>query len=546
MAHDGVSADLTDPIRGCSEPDRMWTLTNVGEATPDILSPLCWSLWGAGVEFASRAGIYDFGVLPRSALVVPEDPNQWATACFYGRQAMNVDRARELAGLLPGMTGDDFERDLLGSVRADATPTRSDPTRLPFVAVKAPLAAIRQRWAPQRAHDDQMTWWRAKVLPGDPADPRGLLADSADRFTAVMRAHIRTRMILNTLRSQVESITARLGRSDLVPTLLAGYGGVIETRLADDVWSVGQGELSIGEFLARHGFHGPNEGNVIGHSWREDPEAVVRIAAVHAGRSEAERPRARADRAVAAREQAEAELLAGLPALRRRLLLRLLQFTGFQVRSVELTKAGFLTAVDGTRAAAGALGRRLVAAGALDSPDDTFYLTTQELLGPLPRDARTLVAFRRQRREEYRAVDIPVTFTGMPEPAVVVEDSDGAGEGAVRGTPASPGVFEGTVRVVLDADSDDVLDDGEILVCKFVDPGWTALVSLAGALVTDIGSPASHGAIVARELGITCVVGTGNGTRALRSGDVVRVDGLTGEVAVLARSGGPEREGYSS
>jgi pyruvate,water dikinase len=108
----------------------------------------------------------------------------------------------------------------------------------------------------------------------------------------------------------------------------------------------------------------------------------------------------------------------------------------------------------------------------------------------------------------------------------------------VRGTPAGPGVVEGTVRVVLDADSDDVLEDGEVLVCKFVDPGWTALVSLAGALVTDIGSPASHGAIVARELGITCVVGTGNGTKALRTGDVVRVDGSTGEIAVLTRSAG--------
>ncbi len=537
MGDDGVSADLTDPIRGCSEPDRMWTLTNVGEATPDILSPLCWSLWGGGVERASRAGIYDFGVLPRSALVVPDDPNQWATACFYGRQAMNVDRARELAGLLPGTTGDDFERDLLGSVRADATPTRSDPTRLPFVAVKAPLAAIRQRWAPQRAFDDQMAWWRAEVLAGEPANPRALLADSVERFAVVMQAHIRTRMILNALRSQVESITGRLGRSDLVPTLLAGYGGVIETRLADDVWSIGQGGLSIAEFIERHGFHGANEGNVIGRSWREDPEAVVRIAAVHAGRPEAERPRARAERAVAARERAEAKLLAGLSAPRRYLFRRLLQFTGFQVRSMELTKAAFLTAVDGTRAAAAALGRQLVAEGALDAPDDTFYLTTAELLGPLPRQARALVAFRRQQREEYRAVEIPVIFTGMPEP---VDTDDPDSDGAVRGTPAGPGVVEGIVRVVLDADSDDVLSDGEILVCKFVDPGWTALVSLAGALVTDIGSPASHGAIVARELGITCVVGTGNGTRTLRSGDVVRVDGDTGQVAVLVRSGGSD------
>jgi pyruvate,water dikinase len=319
--------------------------------------------------------------------------------------------------------------------------------------------------------------------------------------------------------------------------LLAGYGGVIETGLADDVWIVGQGRLSVAEFVARHGFHGPNEGNVIGHSWREDPEAVERIAAVHADRPEAERPLARAKRAVAARKQAESELLAGLSRLRRVALHGLLQFTGFQVRSMELTKAAFLTAIDGTRAAAGALGRELVRAGKLDSVDDTFYFTTAELLGPLPNNARELVAFRRQRREEYRALDIPVSFVGMPVP-IEVNDTAGTDDQGVRGMPAGPGIVEGTVRVVLDADGDDVLDDGEVLVCKFVDPGWTALVSLAGALVTDIGSPASHGAIVARELGISCVVGTGNGTKVLRTGDVVRVDGSTGEVAVLARSTG--------
>lgn len=537
MVDDSTPVELTDPTRGSSEPGRMWTLTNVGEATPDILSPLCWSLWGPGVEVATRAGIYDFGVLPRSALVVPDDSNQWATACFYGRQAMNVDRARQLAGLLPGTTGDDFERDLLGSVRPDAIATKSDPTRLPFVAVKAPLAAIRQRWVPQRHYQEQMRWWRNEVLPGDPADARALLADSVHRFATVMRAHTRSRMLLNSLRTQVESLVGRAGRADLLPTLLAGYGGVIETGLADDVWSVGQGHLTVATFLQRHGFHGPNEGNVIGHSWREDPGAVMRIAAVHASRSEAERPLVRAARALCAREHSESELLADLPAMPRHTLRMLLQFTGFQVRSVELTKAAFLTAVDGTRAAAAALGSELVAAGRLSSADDTFYLTVDELLAPLPPNAQELVAFRRRRRDEYRAVQIPVTFIGMPEP-VEVSAADSQADTAVRGTPASSGVVEGTVRVVLDAESEDILCDGEILVCKFVDPGWTALISLAAALVTDIGSPASHGAIVARELGITCVVGTGNATRVLRTGDVVRVDGFTGEIAVLARTAG--------
>jgi len=526
---------LTDPIRGSSEPNRLWTLTNVGEATPEILSPLCWSLWGRGVEFASRGGLYDFGVLSRSALVVPNDPNQWSTACFFGRQAMNVDRARELAGLLPGMTGDDFERDLLGSVRPEAKPTKSDPARLPVVAVKAPVALARERSAPRRIHNEQMHWWRDTVLAENWSDPAVLLADSDNRFSAAMRVHVRTRLLLNVLRSQVESITARLGRADLAPLLLAGYGGVIETTLADDVWSLGQGQLDINEFLNRHGFHGPNEGNVIGHSWREDPNAVLRAAASHVDRPEAERPRLRASRAAAARERAEDELLAGLSPVRRLLLRQLLRLTGAQVRSVELTKAAFLTAVDGCRAAANGLGAKLAAGGTLTHPDDAFYLTTDELLGPLPDNVVELVEFRRARRDEYRRIEIPTVFTGMPTP-VETDDALTHGDRRVCGTPAGAGVFEGTVRVVLDPESDDAFDDGEVLVCKFVDPGWTALVSLAGALVTDIGSPASHGAIVARELGITCVVGTGNGTRTLRTGDVVRVDGSSGEITVLARS----------
>ncbi|ABK68783.1 PEP-utilizing enzyme [Mycobacterium avium] len=531
----GPIAELTDPIRGESAPDRLWTLTNVGEATPDILSPLCWSLWGTGVEFASRGGLYDFGVLPASALVVPNDPNQWSTACFFGRQAMNVDRARELAGLLPGMTGDDFERDLLGSVRPDATPTKSDPKRLPVAAVKTPWVLLRSRSAARDAHSAQMSWWRATVLGGDSKDPKALLADSVQRFSSVMRVHVRSRMILNALRSQVESIVGKLGCSDLVPVLLAGYGGVIETELADDVWSLGQGRLSMDEFLLRHGFHGPNEGNVIGHSWREDHDAVKRAAQAHAGRAEEERPSVRVQRAVAARQRAEAELLATLSLPRRLMLRKLLSFTGAHVRAVELGKAGFLTAIDGCRAAAAALGRDLVRAGILERPDDTCYLTVEELLAPLPSNVRELVDFRRARREEYRRIEVPTVFTGMPVPI----DPGGASAGqdaAVRGMPAGTGVFEGTVRVVLDAESDDTLDDGEVLVCKMVDPGWTALVSLAGALVTDIGSPASHGAIVARELGIACVVGTGNGTRVLHTGDVVRVDGVTGEIAVLQRA----------
>ena len=76
---------------------------------------------------------------------------------------------------------------------------------------------------------------------------------------------------------------------------------------------------------------------------------------------------------------------------------------------------------------------------------------------------------------------MPSVFTGMPE-AIEVSGGPPPEDAVIHGTPAGPGVFEGTVRVVVDAESKETLDDGEVLVCKFVDPGWTALVSLAGGI----------------------------------------------------------------
>ena len=68
------------------------------------------------------------------------------------------------------------------------------------------------------------------------------------------------------------------------------------------------------------------------------------------------------------------------------------------------------------------------------------------------------------------------------------------------------------------------------------DPSWAAIMLTAGGLVIDVGGPISHGAIVARELGIPCVINTRTGTRQLETGDRVRVDGNLGEVTILARA----------
>lgn len=103
----------------------------------------------------------------------------------------------------------------------------------------------------------------------------------------------------------------------------------------------------------------------------------------------------------------------------------------------------------------------------------------------------------------------------------------------ISGFPGAAGVVEGTARVLESVEQSDRLAAGEILVTTVTNVGWTPLFPRASAVVTDIGAPLSHAAIVARELGIPAVVGCGNATMRINSGDRIRVDGAAGTVEVL-------------
>jgi pyruvate,water dikinase len=105
-------------------------------------------------------------------------------------------------------------------------------------------------------------------------------------------------------------------------------------------------------------------------------------------------------------------------------------------------------------------------------------------------------------------------------------------DGVLVGSPVSPGLVEGPVRVVFDPHHAQ-LTPGEILVCPGTDPSWTPLFLAAGGLVMEVGGLMTHGSVVAREYGIPAVVGVHEVTRRLQTGQRVRVDGSRGEVTVL-------------
>jgi pyruvate,water dikinase len=187
------------------------------------------------------------------------------------------------------------------------------------------------------------------------------------------------------------------------------------------------------------------------------------------------------------------------------------------------------------------LGEDLAARGILGHADDVFFLTRDELRtamdGTAELSAAVDLAGRRRRRDEQARLVPPLTVGRLSRPMQALWDSfprmlgaDRSDRALVAGTPASPGRVTGMVRVIRGVDQFDELQPGEVLVAPLTAPAWTPLFARAAAVVTDVGSPAAHASVIAREYGIPAVVGCVDATARLRNGMRVTVDGNTGNV----------------
>jgi pyruvate,water dikinase len=170
----------------------------------------------------------------------------------------------------------------------------------------------------------------------------------------------------------------------------------------------------------------------------------------------------------------------------------------------------------------------------LPEADLVNFFSTDELPGFVAASSEAAVERALARREALayqQRFEFPEISVGIPAPLEVrtIDTS----EGVLRGRPASRGVVEGVARVAHTLAEAAELQPGEILITPITDIGWTPYFSLIGGLVTDLGSAVSHGAVIAREYGLPCVVNTRDGTRFFRTGDRIRLDGDKGIVEAL-------------
>ena len=185
------------------------------------------------------------------------------------------------------------------------------------------------------------------------------------------------------------------------------------------------------------------------------------------------------------------------------------------------------------------LGASFVALGLLQSKEDIFFLTADEIRAAVNdrrRDWKDLVATRQAERARHVLLDAPDT---------VIEGAGAAPREAVAhgetltGIPISSGYAEGPARIIRSPDDLKKVQRGDILVVSVIDPGMAPVLGLVAGLVVEMGGPLSHGAIIAREYGLPAVANVGLATRRLRDGDWMAVDASNGEVKTLERSKDP-------
>src|SRR6266542_4609527 len=185
------------------------------------------------------------------------------------------------------------------------------------------------------------------------------------------------------------------------------------------------------------------------------------------------------------------------------------------------------------------LGDNMCVGGVLERAEDVFFVTRAELEQPTA-DLRDGVQRRRDEWRRQRRLVAPLELGHAPAvlkrllsgAAPVNRRTDLADDGLV-GQGASPGRATGRVLLAHGVESSDAFQDGEVLVARATAPAWTPLFSRAVAVVTDSDTLAAHASLVAREFGIPAVVGMGDATRRLRTGQLVTVDGNFGTVRIL-------------
>ncbi len=529
-----------DPWNDSRSGDFLWTNTNVGEAIPDVMTPATWSMVQVfltdAMATASIPPYVGYGRIGGRIYLNLSVMTTLSAAVGVSQKSYRY-LSEEVFGRLP----DDLEippvnarwRDIIRAVLPMALhvlgEARRDAKVLDAYLTEHP-ALCERRWAEIAA----------VATPVELADLwTNVLSPEFHRVSWMLSAATRSSgASFITTRKRLQSLVGDAAANALTAGLGGQAGQLASLGLLDGLEKVAAGEIDRDTFNRRYGHRGPHEFEISLPRSGEDPDWIDRQLAARATSAANYRDMLRAQQEK--RQEAWAELEQRHP-VHARILHHQLWVWAKISRDRERARSEVIRYFWVLRAYA-------LRAGELTGlGEDIFFLDKAEIVRVLLGETISprLIKQRRAAYQAYSALPpYPALIRGYFNPYawaadpnrrsdIYIEGRVAEADVAVRGFPGSAGVVEAPVRVLSDAADGAALQPGEVLVTTITNVGWTPLFPRAAAVITDVGAPLSHAAIVARELGIPAVVGCGNATMRLRTGDLVRVDGTAGTVEVL-------------
>jgi phosphohistidine swiveling domain-containing protein len=529
-----------DPWNDSRSGDFLWTNTNVGEAIPDVMTPATWSMVQVfltdAMATASIPPYVGYGRIGGRIYL-----NLSVLMTLSAAVGVSEKRYRSLTEEVFGRLPDDLEippvkarkRDILRAVLPMGLHVLGEARR--DVKVLDAYLAEHPALCDRRRADIA-----AAAMPVELADLwTDVLGPEFHRVSWMLSAATRSSgASFITTRKRLQGLVGDAAANALTAGLGAQAGQLASLGLLDGLEQIAAGEIDRDTFNRRYGHRGPHEFEISLPRPGEDPNWIDTQLAARAAAATSYRDMLRIQEQK--RSEAWAELERRHP-LHSRVLHHQLRVWAKISRDRERARTEVIRYFWVLRAYA-------LRAGELTGlGDDIFFLDKAEIVRVLEGESisPTLINGRRAAYQAYSALPKypalirgtfnPYTWAADPNRRsdIFIEGSVGEAEVSVHGFPGSAGVVEAPVRVLLDAADGAALQPGEVLVTTITNVGWTPLFPRAAAVITDVGAPLSHAAIVARELGIPAVVGCGNATMRLRTGDRVRVDGTAGTVEVL-------------
>jgi pyruvate,water dikinase len=546
-AHNPRTGEWNDSLSG----DYLWTNSNFGEAVPDVMTPLTWSvlrLYAAEAMPFPMPGGHPFmgNVAGRFYMNIGLGASFFKVLGF-SRERLNYEM-EEFFGHLP----EGIEIPLVPISRWTLLKTlipllprlrqrvAQNRRRLPdFVAAfPAQSEAVRQRIRAAGTPAELLRVWNDDLGPLFRAACQMLQAGTSGYENAY-----------RPLRHELRKLIGEEDANALLTGLSEGAKPLASLGPVVSLAKVARGEMSRAAYFQAYGHRGPHEFEVSLPRPAEDPAWIEQqlaslkdtdvddLLAKQNARREAAwasfaQRHPRKARGLQTRLAKAAEAARGREAIRSEIVRGVWAIRDWALHAAEFTGLG----------------------------DGIFYLYLDEITSLLGGDhsPAVFIPARRETHARYSALPpYPALISGRFDPVQWAADPNrrsdvfdshrdlpdlqglreadlaGLDDGLIRGFPGAAGVVEGTVRVLHSAEEGHALKAGEILVTATTNIGWTPLFPRAAAIITDVGAPLSHAAIVARELGLPAVVGCGHATMRLNTGDRVRVNGGLGIVQLL-------------